>query len=172
LELFESKYELLEKIGEGTNGVVRRCKKRSTGEYFAVKSFAVEDEQIPGLKSNFLNMKRLRHPNIIKYQALYIDAKKRMGWLVMELVNSPSLEGFKPSTEEELKSIMFQVLRALCYIHQKDMVHRDIKPDNILYDPQSGRVKIVDFGIAKRLTKKSVLVDMWTITGSIYYRAP
>jgi len=81
----------LEKLGEGANGVVRKCKKRQTGEILAVKTFRFEDEHLPGLKSNFLIMKRLNHPNILKYEALYIDIKKHQGWLVMEFVDFPSL---------------------------------------------------------------------------------
>jgi hypothetical protein len=80
---FAKKYELCEKLGEGSNGVVYRCKKRSTGKEFAAKSFMVEDENIAELKKNFLIIKRLRHPQIIEYEALYLDLTKRKGWLVM-----------------------------------------------------------------------------------------
>ncbi len=56
-----------EKIGEGSNGVVHRCIKKRTGENYAVKSFMYDDEQLPELKANFLIMKSLSHPCIIKY---------------------------------------------------------------------------------------------------------
>jgi serine/threonine protein kinase len=117
-------------------------------------------------------MKRLRHPNIIKYEALYIDTKKRMGWLVMELVKASSLEGVILKSEDEVRKVMFQVMEALSHMHLQDVLHRDIKPDNILYDPETKSVKIVDFGISKRFRRRGALIELWTITGTLYYRAP
>ena len=95
-----------------------------------------------------------------------------MGWLVMELINYPSLKKVQPKDEEVIKKIMFQVLEALSYLHKLDFVHRDIKPENILYDPQTSTVKLIDFGISKRFRRRGSLIDMWTITGTLYYRAP
>ena len=117
-------------------------------------------------------MKRLKHPNIIKYEALYIDPKKHLGWLVMELVSLSSLSKFSSRSEEDIKNIMFQVIDALSYLHRQDIVHRDIKPENILYNPESKTIKLVDFGISKRFRRRGALIDMWTITGTLYYRAP
>ena len=94
-ELFEQKYELFEKLGEGTSGVVHRCRKRRTSEEFAAKTFRFEEEHLPALKANFLVLNRLKHPYIIKYEGLYLDMKKLTGWLVMELVRAPSLDTIK-----------------------------------------------------------------------------
>ena len=66
-ELFSEKYELLSKLGEGTHGVVHKCRKRDDHKLFAVKSFTYEEEHLSGVKSNFLFMKNLDHPNICKY---------------------------------------------------------------------------------------------------------
>lgn len=102
-------------------------------------------------------MKRLKHPNIIKYEALYVDTKKRMGWLVMEFVDLPSLAKAKPKTEDDLKSVMFELIDTLGYLHRQDIVHRDIKPENILYDSENDTIKLIDFGVSKRFRKRGNL---------------
>ena len=60
----------------------------------AVKCFMVEDEHLMQIKENFQSLSQLKHPNILRYEALYIDMKKHQGWLVMQLVSHPTLELF------------------------------------------------------------------------------
>ncbi len=163
---------MLEKLGEGSSGVVFKCRKRRTGDEFAAKSFTFEDEHLPALKANFLFLSRLKHPHIIKYEALYIDVKKHLGWLVMELVSYPSLLKAKLTDEEEVKSVIRKLLDTIKYLHRHDIVHRDIKPENILYDPATKTLKLIDFGISRRCRRRGVHFDMWTITGTLFYRAP
>ena len=90
----------------------------------------------------------------------------------MEYVSLPSLSKANVKSEEEIKNIMFQIMETLSYLHRQDIVHRDIKPENILYDSKKKTVKLIDFGISKRFRRRGALIDMWTITGTLYYRAP
>lgn len=94
-------------------------------------------------------MKQLKHDCIIKYKALYLNPKKRVCHLLMEYLPFGHLKPFME--EEELRIIFQKVLGALAYIHSKSICHRDIKPDNILYEPKTGLVKIIDFGISKNM---------------------
>jgi serine/threonine protein kinase len=160
------------KLGEGSNGVVYKCKHRETKQEFAVKSFRIEDEHLPMLRSTFLAMHQLSHVGIIKYKALYIDNQKMVGWLVMELADFPSLDEAKPKTEEDIKHAMYQIMEALAYLHRHGIAHRDIKPANIHYDPSARTVKLIDFGISKHFGHNGALADMWTMTGTLCYKAP
>jgi serine/threonine protein kinase len=64
------------------------------------------------------------------------------------------------------------VLEALTYIHSHGICHRDIKPENILYDEAEKNIKIIDFGISRKLLNRGRRIEMLTITGTLYYRAP
>ena len=73
---------------------------------------------------------------------------------------------------QTLKKIFEQVLSGLAYMHKMNICHRDIKPDNILYDPETEQVKIVDFGISKKTAIHNEKRIMLTMTGTFNYRAP
>ena len=67
---------------------------------------------------------------------------------------------------------MFQIMDALSFLHHHEIAHRDIKPQNVLYDPETKKVKLIDFGISKKFKKNGELINMWTQTGTLFYRAP
>lgn len=101
--MFAEKYEIISKLGEGSDGVVHRCRKKRSGLEYAVKSFMFDDEHIPQIRTNFVLVKGLAHRNIIQYEALYLDLQKHACWLVMELFDAPSLARLTLTSELQLK---------------------------------------------------------------------
>lgn len=91
---FLEKYETGEKVGEGTDGVVRVCYHKEKKKRYAVKSMRMEEEQVLFLKKNFLSITHLYHGNVIKYQGLYLDMKRHTANLVMEYETMKPLSTF------------------------------------------------------------------------------
>lgn len=90
----------------------------------------------------------------------------------MELVEFPSLDKVKLTSEKELKFVMLQLCEAISYLHHHKIIHRDIKPENILINPLTKKIKLVDFGIAKCFLKRETPYDLWTSIGTVSYKAP
>ena len=97
-------------MGEGSDGVVHRCIKKKTGREYAAKAIMFEDEHITQLRYNYILMKSLSHRNIVKYEALYLDLKKHLCWLVMEFFEAPSLLRTPLRSENELREVVQQLL--------------------------------------------------------------
>lgn len=87
----------------------------------------------------------------------------------MDFAEGITLEETTLSEEDDLKIVIFQLLKILAYFQEKKLVHRDIKPENIIYNPKTKQIKLVDFGIARELKKGN---QLWTNTGTLFYKAP
>lgn len=75
-------------------------------------------------------------------------------------------------TEDQLRTVFYKLFDALSYLHKKYICHRDIKPDNILYDKTTQRIRIIDFGVSKNMKRRGRYEEMLTNTGTYYYKAP
>ena len=73
---------------------------------------------------------------------------------------------------QELNWIFREIFKAVSLMHQKGICHRDLKPDNIMIDALNKKVKILDFGVCKKMIRRKQKMDMLTITGTLFYRAP
>lgn len=71
------------KIGEGANGLVRKCYHTERKKTYAVKTMMIDEEDVPSLKKNFWDIQKLKHPSIVKYKCLYIDLTKHLSYIVM-----------------------------------------------------------------------------------------
>ena len=131
----------------------------------------IDEEHIMYLKRNFITIRNLSHENIITYKSLYIDRKKNLCNLVMEYIDDPNLLEVKLDCDE-MRKIAHQILEGIKYLHEKLICHRDIKPENILYNKLTGNIKIIDFGISKKLVRRNAKESMLTFTGTLFYKAP
>ncbi|XP_059143125.1 cyclin-dependent kinase-like 1 isoform X2 [Physella acuta] len=150
------KYEKINKIGEGSYGVVFKCRNRETSQLVAIKKF-VESEEDPLIKKIAMReirmLKQLKHPNLVNLIEVF-RRRKRLH-LVFEYVDHTVLNELdrypRGVPEKMVQRIIYQTLLAVNFCHQHNTIHRDVKPENILITRQ-GQVKLCDFGFARVLT--------------------
>ena len=179
-ELLGDRYTPLSRLGEGTFGEVFRARDGVLGREVAVKRVRLEAFNAPGqleeVKTRFLReaqvAARLRHPNIVTTHD--IVSTPRSSFIVMELVEGRDLlsllqERGRLGLDETL-DILGQVAAALDHAHASGVVHRDVKPANVMIEP-SGQVKVMDFGIAK-VEQGGNLTATGLIMGTPNYMSP
>lgn len=172
------RYEKLSKLGEGSYGVVYKCRDRETGALVAVKRF-VESEEDPAIRKIALReirllkvqdwgwtvgylihlvFQNLKHPNLVSL--LEVFRRKRRLHLVFEFCEHTvlhELERHPQGCPDNLtKQLTHQTLQGVSYCHKQGCLHRDIKPENILLTAQ-GQVKLCDFGFARMLSEYRLL---------------
>jgi len=165
--------EILELVGLGGAAEVYRALDRSHGREVAVKvlSERAEPEMVARFVREARALERLQHPHIVGLYAAGEEAGQR--YIVMELVRGGSLREKlqrKPMPWPEACRIVRQVASALAFAHAQGIVHRDIKPGNILFD-EDGQAKLTDFGLA-RLTDVSAMTRTGTVMGTVLYLSP
>ncbi|XP_034349182.1 putative sperm motility kinase W [Arvicanthis niloticus] len=145
----ESQYRVLFTLGQGSFGTVKLASHLKTEALVAIKTVEICKKNIRGIHAEISALETLHHPNIIcLYQVLVTSRHVN---LITEYIPGGSLyeiiEEDGPMQEEEAKKIFGQVVSAVKYCHSLDLVHHDIKPQNILRD-EDGNVKLIDFGLA------------------------
>ncbi|KAJ3372685.1 Cell division protein kinase 1 [Allomyces arbusculus] len=147
-------FQRLNKLGEGTYGVVYKARERTSGKIVAIKKMKLEQEE-NGMPSTSLReitvLRELNHPNIVRlHNILYQDYQNLQ--LVFEFLDYDLKKHMENSKDgmplEVVKSYLYQMLLGIDYCHARRIIHRDLKPHNLLID-QNGRLKIADFGLAR-----------------------
>jgi eukaryotic-like serine/threonine-protein kinase len=171
-------FDAVSVLGEGSMGVVLRAIDRSLGREVALKLLSNRLDRDPVSRLRFLQEARsvaqLNHPNIVTIYS--IGEYKEIPYLAMEYVVGRSLadllaEEGRPEPGRAIR-ITCDLLLALEHAHAAGVVHRDVKPANILFEAAAGRLKLADFGLAHSLTQSSKLTIVGSLMGTPSYMAP
>lgn len=176
------RYQILGELGRGAMGVVLRAYDPSIGRIVALKtirlassSAAERAKHAERLRREAKTAGRLSHPNIVTVFDFFEEgaAGEESAYVCMECINGPALEqslaAGKPLSSATVLHILSQCASALDYAHQKGVIHRDIKPGNIMLH-EDRQVKIADFGIAKVLNEELTVTG--TMMGTPSYMSP
>ncbi|KAJ3070333.1 Cyclin-dependent kinase catalytic subunit [Podochytrium sp. JEL0797] len=167
-------YEKIEKIGEGTYGVVYKARDRSSGAIVALKKIRLEteDEGVPSTAVREISLlKELNHPNIVRLlDIVHSDVKLYLIFEFLDLDLKKYIDSIKKELDPSLiRSYMTQLLSGMNFCHAHRILHRDLKPQNLLID-QHGVLKMCDFGLAR-----AVGIPLRTYTHEVvtlWYRSP
>ncbi|KAM6401176.1 cyclin-dependent kinase-like 2 isoform 1-T1 [Pluvialis apricaria] len=168
------KYQVLGLVGEGSYGVVTKCRNKESGQIVAVKKFLESEDDAVVRKiavREIKLLKQLRHENLVNL--LEVCKKKKRWYLVFEFVDHTvldDLEAFPNGLDySRVRKYLFQIMRGIAFCHSHNIIHRDIKPENILVS-QSGVIKLCDFGFARTLAASGEAYTDYVATR--WYRAP
>ncbi|HEX2927981.1 MAG TPA: Stk1 family PASTA domain-containing Ser/Thr kinase [Ruminiclostridium sp.] len=175
-QLLGNRYLLLEKIGGGGMAVVYKAKCTLLNRFVAIKilrsEFTNDEEFVKRFKIEAQSVASLSHPNVV---SIYdVGFQDDMHYIVMEYVDGMTLKDYinkhgALNWQEAIK-ITIQICSAIDHAHKNNIVHRDIKPHNILMT-KDGIAKVTDFGIARAVTSSTITMVGSTI-GSVHYFSP
>lgn len=177
--MLKNQIETLGVLGEGAGGAVAKCKLKNGGnKIFALKTINTLNTDPEYQKQIFRELqfnKSFESDYIVKYYGMFADQQNSTIYIAMEYMGGRSLDAIYKNlskrggriSEKVLGKIAEAVLRGLSYLHERKIIHRDIKPQNILLN-QAGQVKLCDFGVSGEAVNSLAT----TFTGTSYYMAP
>lgn len=174
-------FEIYKRLGVGAVGEIFVAHRQDTGEAVAVKSLK-EDTQdhllIQRFRLEFDLLKKLDHPSVTQVYD-YFDASRP--FFTMEYIEGKTFrdefdvrnmgEVIHPDRVTQLVDVTQQILHGLNYLHQNKVIHRDLKPENVMITPE-GKVKLLDFGVARFQESKMALTQHQEVIGTLEYMAP
>jgi serine/threonine-protein kinase len=168
-------YRIVRLLGRGGMGAVYLARDLALDREVAVKVVKTGGPEIHDrLRREARTAARLSHPNIVPLHAF--GEVEGMPYFVMGYVRGESLatrlrrDGKLP--EEEARRVLAELADALDHAHRQGVVHRDVKPDNVLLDDESGRAMLTDFGVAKALGRGETLTSTGGVVGTPHYMSP
>lgn len=171
------RYQILERIGGGGMAVVYKARCTLLNRIVAVKvlrhQFAVDEEFVRRFRREAQAAASLSHPNIVNIYD--VGQENDIYFIVMEYVEGETLKDFiereAPLEPARAVNITRQIANALYHAHYNKIIHRDIKPHNVLIS-KDGRIKVADFGIARAVTSNTQTFSRNSLVGSVHYFSP
>jgi eukaryotic-like serine/threonine-protein kinase len=175
--LVHGKYEIKHLLGKGGMGAVFLAHDLTLEREVAIKvlppDFSTDPQVIKRFQQEAKTAAKLDHPNIIPIYR--VESEDGLNYFVMKYISGTSLEDVldskQPLTDDYIQRILWEAACALGHAHSRGVVHRDVKPANIMFD-HDGRVMLTDFGISKALQSASGLTGTGMIIGTPHYMAP
>ncbi len=176
-KILAGRYELLEKRGDGGMAVVYKAKDRLLNRFVAIKILKPEFIRDPKFVDSFRRESQaaagLSHPNVVS--VFDVGKEGNIYYIVMEMMEGDTLSDVirneAPLGEKRVIEISCQIAAGLSAAHKKNIIHRDIKPHNIIFS-DDGVAKITDFGIAKAVNNGTIVNTNTTVLGSVHYLSP
>lgn len=176
-KVLANRYELLGRVGEGGMSVVYKAKDRLLNRFVAVKilkpEFIGDQKFIDSFRRESQNAASMSHPNIVNIYD--VGREGNIHYIVMELIEGKALSDYikdqGPMAYPKVIALSKQIAAALAFAHKNHIIHRDVKPHNVMITP-NGTAKITDFGIAKAVNAATIVDNTDGIVGSVHYFSP
>lgn len=166
----------MDTIGEGTYGVVYKARVRSTGEILALKRIRLEQEE-EGVPSTAIReislLKELRHENIVKLvDVVHLEKKLYLVFEYLDLDLKKHMDASPHISNDRMviKGYVYQMCAGIAFCHSHRVLHRDLKPQNLLIDTETNSLKLADFGLARAFAIPLRAYTHEVVT--LWYRAP
>ena len=176
-KVLANRYELFERVGEGGMSVVYKAKDRLLNRFVAIKilkpEFIGDQKFIESFRRESQNAASMSHPNIVNIYD--VGREGNIHYIVMELIEGRALSDYireqGPMAYPKVIALSKQIASALSFAHKNHIIHRDVKPHNVMITP-NGTAKITDFGIAKAVNAATIVDNTDGIVGSVHYFSP
>ena len=163
-------YEFVRELGQGACGKTVLLHDDLIGEDFVCKKYVpYSEEQRESLFKNFIReiklLHQILHPNVVRVFNYYIYPEHHTGYILMEFVSGTGIDDYVKNAPEKIHELFLQVIDGFRYLESRDILHRDIRPQNIMVR-DDGVVKIIDLGFGKRVQNsqdfgKSISLNWW-----------
>ncbi len=176
-KVLAGRYELFERIGEGGMSVVYKAKDKLLNRFVAIKilkpQFINDHKFIDSFRRESQAAASMSHPNIVNIYD--VGREGNIHYIVMELIEGRTLSDYikyqGAMSYPKVIALAKQIASALSFAHKNHIIHRDVKPHNVMITP-NGTAKITDFGIAKAVNAATIVDNTDGIIGSVHYFSP